>query len=512
MQGPADMRTSGLAATFVLLALSSLVAARMALADVKALGDISPPDAQDPWDLGDKALLVGGADPRSLRFGSGEVIVSGGSALKSAGAIIGHREKSGSVTVTGQGSTWESTGSIELAKGSFSQGTLAIVEGAEVVTDGLVIGASGTASHASVLIDGPGSRLTNKGVTFVGRSEGRDMLFVEHGGTLFSTDTVIGAQGGGSFYVRVMGEGSAWLNTGSFVVGQYGDGILEILDGAEFATRDAEISGGDPSSGGAGFTIVNVGGFGALWSNLGVLTVGARGRGALNIDAYGTVLSENTEIRTAHDLGHVRVHGEQARWENSGDVDILALTPSEPALVVDEGGFASIDGALDIKPSRLGNPSWIGARIGGGALHAMRVQAVGVRLDFAGGKLAFASYTGVLENTGQGALAVGGVYPTSRVAGDYVQGARAALDVTLSAVSAPARFDVTGDMTLAGALRLRLPRGVLLREGDLVEVLHWGGALRGQFDVIELPVVDGELGWDTSALYTNGELRVVKRA
>ncbi|MGK3968372.1 hypothetical protein WMF38_29850 [Sorangium sp. So ce118] len=72
-------------------------------------------------------------------------------------------------------------------------------------------------------------------------------------------------------------------------------------------------------------------------------------------------------------------------------------------------------------------------------------------------------------------------------------------------------LDVEGDISLGGTLEVGAgDEPVSFQAGDTVALLGWGGALTGAFSAVNiaLPLAPG-LAWDTSALYTTGEITVV---
>ncbi|KYF59529.1 hypothetical protein BE04_15030, partial [Sorangium cellulosum] len=66
-------------------------------------------------------------------------------------------------------------------------------------------------------------------------------------------------------------------------------------------------------------------GWGGTWTNQGLLSVGsAYGYGTLSVGAYGTLVTEDTEIRSQLGGGFVKVNDVYASWLNSGDVTVSA--------------------------------------------------------------------------------------------------------------------------------------------------------------------------------------------
>ncbi|WP_437624911.1 hypothetical protein [Sorangium sp. So ce1151] len=108
-------------------------------------------------------------------------------------------------------------------------------------------------------------------------------------------------------------------------------------------------------------------------------------------------------------------------------------------------------------------------------------------------------------------LAVGETYASTVIAGSYDQGPDATLRLTASGSTAAPLLEVDGDVRLDGALEVRSAgQPVLLEPGDTIALLGWGGELTGAFAAVDIAVpLPPGLAWDTSALYTTGEITVV---
>ena len=50
--------------------------------------------------------------------------------------------------------------------------------------------------------------------------------------------------------------------------------------------------------------------------------------------------------------------------------------------------------------------------------------------------------------------------------------------------------------------------GFIGHAGDQFDLFDWNGGVTGSFALVALPVLEAGLGWDTSNLYTTGELGV----
>jgi hypothetical protein len=71
------------------------------------------------------------------------------------------------------------------------------------------------------------------------------------------------------------------------------------------------------------------------------------------------------------------------------------------------------------------------------------------------------------------------------------------------------QLDVAGDLNLDGTLQVLLIGGFAPDVDDMFDILDFGdGALNGAFDSVVLPELGGHKVWDTSKLYTTGEVFV----
>ncbi|WP_437679150.1 hypothetical protein [Sorangium sp. So ce131] len=484
-----------------MLATALMSAARPAYADVTFVGSVSPADPS-PSDT-----LVVGAGIEQV----GQVLVTNRGRLVSAGARVGYDQGTGTVEVIGYGSSWINNGPLELALGAGSSGALVVRRGARVTTDDLVVGARGYVAEGRVLVEGYDATLTSRTNARIGRSEALSALEVRQGASFFSNHVYIGdcPVCGGS--ATAAGAHTRWISTGDFVVGVRG--ALVVRDGAELTTVGAALGSPrgdwlDPVA------QVSVSGWGAAWTNQGLLRVGAGSFAGLSVGAYGALVTDEVVIRSELGASFVQVNAPYASWINRGDVAVLASLSSSPSLLVDRGGLVHIGGLLRTAPLVEGGSSpYLGpsVRLVRGDLIAGAIEVDEGDLDFAGGRLSTGSFAGDLVNTQRGALLVGGSHPATAVAGSYRQGPDAALRIAVAGPGAAPLLDVDGDVDLDGALEVRAADGATpFQEGDTVALLGWSGELSGAFAAVEitLPIAPG-LAWDTSALYTTGEITAV---
>ncbi|WP_437305206.1 hypothetical protein [Sorangium sp. So ce388] len=475
-------------------------------------GDVSPGSPSDPWDLGSSTLRVGGAsNPWQPTFNIGEVIVASGGQLSSATALIGN-DASGTVQVIGYGSTWINSGSIQIcASGDDCNGLLVVRDGAEVLTEDLVVGERASQNHGVLRVEGYDATVTSLGNTYVGhRAYGRVEL--KQGGSFFSNNVYIGGASGCSScsgHVTAAGSGTKWVSTGEFVVGVNSQGTLDI-DRAQVSTINARLGYRDALMS----TTASVRGWGGTWTNQGLFRVGTvQGNGELTVGAYGTLATEDTEIHSELGGAFIKVNDVYASWLNSGDVTVFASGNRSPSIVVGKGAFVSIGGLLRTAPKVVGVYPYLGpsVRLQDGDLIAGAMEIEEGDFDFTGGRLEAGSFVGDLANMQAGELSVGAAHPSTAIVGSYSQGPGATLRIIVGGSSPSPLLQVDGDLLVDGALEVApADSSVSFQAGDTIALLGWGGGLAGTFAAvnIDLPLAPG-LAWDTSALHTTGEITVV---
>jgi len=246
-------------------------------------GNVTVDGVGSVWDTGD--LVVGNA-------GEGTLIITAGGVVHGSRGIVGGNGSS--VTVNGNGSHWDNFSNLTI-----SRGTLEITGGGQVssVTSGLnifdVIG-PGAGSTGHVTVDGLDSLWHNFTGILVG-DEGDGTLEITNGGTVIDQLGIIGRGAGGAGHVIVDGDGSLWDHTdGALIVGESGQGTLEITGGAIVQDTVGLVAAGSSSIG-----HVTVNGDGSLWDNSASITIGFGGEGTLDITAGGVVITTRTGFITS---------------------------------------------------------------------------------------------------------------------------------------------------------------------------------------------------------------------
>lgn len=302
---------------------------------------------------------LGNADLDSI--GTGTLTITGGGVVsdQGAGADVGlDPGSSGSVTVSGAGSQWNSTGFVI---GAFGQGTLTVENGGAVTT---VAGAVGELSGASgaITITGSGSQL-NAEALFIGPG-GQGTLTVENGGALnisgLNSEVGVG-ESGGSGTVTVIGSGSQVTGSGNWYVGLGGQGTLLVLQSATGSSDGLDI--GTIPGGQGTMTLTDAG---TTWTNGSVnVTVGDAGTGTLTVQ-NGAVLNTSGNVLVGNQAGlppssgTVTVTGSGSQLNSTANMDVGVA--GEGTLTIENGGVVNSAGVrLGINPGGTGTVTVTGS-------------------------------------------------------------------------------------------------------------------------------------------------------
>lgn len=329
-------------------------------------------------------------------------------------------------------------------------------------------------------------------------------LLISGGGTLRgSFDSAIGEAAGSSGVVTVTGSGTTWETTFLLYVGERGDGVLRIEQGATVSSLVAGLGASSPDSSGT----VTVTGAGSNWNNSGRLFVGLIGNGDMTImDSAVMTTDEGIIGHSSSSESSVTVTGQGSIWRNTsslyvGGFDSFAGGTS--VLHISAGGAVEVGGATTIwEPGTI--------NLSAGSFSSDSIDhTLGGSLNFLGGTLSVALFDGDLLNQG-GTLAPGQSPGITTITGDYTQLSSATLALEIGGTSQGTQFDllnVQGDTILAGTLEFTIIDGFDPTDGDRFDILDWG-TLSGSFDTVLLPTLIGGLAWNIDDLYLTGELSI----
>ena len=184
---------------------------------------------------------------------------------------------------------------------------------------------------------------TNVGLFIVGNS-GQGTLNVNRGGRLlnvpgsiFGARTVLGAGLTGNGTANIDGAGSRWQGIDELFLGDAGNATVVISDGGFVSNRTASL--GRMASGNGSVTVT---GNGSAWINNGALEVGRLGRGTLNITDGGSVQSQGLTLAGGSGaVGTVFVNGTGSSLNASGITRIGSVDGGVGLMNIGTGGFVS---------------------------------------------------------------------------------------------------------------------------------------------------------------------------
>ncbi|SEM97342.1 autotransporter domain-containing protein [Bradyrhizobium sp. OK095] len=241
---------------------------------------------------------------------TGALTISGGGTLNASGGVhLGvNAGGSGTVTVTGVGSSLTESGTLEV--GYFGTGVLQVQNGGAVLADNASIASYG---NGSVTVDGAGSSLHVINDFRIGDGAS-GALTVSNSGTLVTSYAALGWTATGTGFATVDGAGSAWNSSLDLVVGDAGGGVLTVSNGGSVTNYNGVIGNQAGSIGN-----VTVDGAGSTWASSQLLSVGSSGTGALTVSNGGAVSSTGASVGDlAGSNGNLTVTGAGSTLTSTG--------------------------------------------------------------------------------------------------------------------------------------------------------------------------------------------------
>ena len=268
--------------------------------------------------------------------GTGSLLIENGAEVNSGSGRIGQEDGlPGTVTVTGSDSDWEIVGALDI-----SPGDLTISAGGFVSSgDGFI----GGGEAGSATVTGGGSAWFNTGLFIIG-TEGTGSLDIADSGLVLSDSGFLGLFPGTSGTVTVDGAGSNWIDLSDVFVGYNGSGTLNITNGGS-VSNTAGFVGSFAGSNGTAL----VDGLGSTWTNLVSLAVGNFGAGSLTVSNGGTVAAPQITIS---DTGEV--HGDGTLAGNVTNSGLASPGLSIGTLNIQGDYLQTPNGVLDIELSASG--------------------------------------------------------------------------------------------------------------------------------------------------------------
>lgn len=319
--------------TIAFSAFAISVLANSARADITVFEDVDPAydGISDPWNIFPGDLKVGITSDGSMRISSPSTVAD------SNGYVGYDTDGTGTVTVTGTASLWDNSQNVYI--GWHGQGELLISYRGKVSNDLGYIGRYED-SVGSVNVSGWDSLWENSGGLYIGYAGDGEMV-ISNAGDVTSSMGYIGHDPNGTGHVTVTDYGSLWQNTGDLYVGRSGGGWLEISYGGTVSTTNSDsYVAYDPNS----YGLVTVNGDDARWQNSGDLCVGYSGDADMVISNGGSVTNSFGYIGCdPNAAGRVTVVGSDSLWENSASLFVGVQGQGE-LTVSDDGRVESSDG------------------------------------------------------------------------------------------------------------------------------------------------------------------------
>ncbi len=329
-----------------------------------------PGSQTSPWTI-EGNLTVGNTGTGTLSIGAGNQVTN-----TLTGVVGTAVDSNGSVTVTGAGATWQSTGNLTIGKSG--SGSLDISSGGRVTSNGaFYLGDGGT---GALTISGTGSEFYSSSGALVSRLDGgRATISISAGGSLSTTGLNIGSTSGStSGSVLVTGLGSTLTNRAGVTnlrgqgsslrveqgavadfAGQFsisGSDITTVVDGAgSKLTVGGHLS---PQATGDSSLVISNGGKVEVKSG-GFLQLGSSSGYTLRVESGSSFVTTSTARvgSTANTTAHLVVTGAGSTWTSGSDVIVThagtAGNLGNSTLTLTDGGKLTVNSAT--KLVTLGN-------------------------------------------------------------------------------------------------------------------------------------------------------------
>jgi T5SS/PEP-CTERM-associated repeat protein len=439
---------------------------------LKDYGNLVFTGADARWNTGGR-LELGSYDGRA------SVTVNDGSVITSAGVITSVASIKSGVEVAGEGSQWISNGSIYLY--GRQNNYLKIKAGGTVSAASL--GLSSEDNGHTIEVSGNGSRLDLTGSLSIDANSiqgGGSSMYVTNGGVVTSAASRIGNRSGGNV-VRVGGEGSQWIISGDLTIGI--DNVanhLSIYDGGSVSCGDVIIGKESPHHATHGNSI-SVTGAGSSFNSSGHITVGA-----INNDINNLTVGDGGSVIAAGGLVVLQ----------DGDNSYLNK------INLNDGGHLTVGTDFDA--------SMVGFNFNTGGTLSVEGQLTGLSSLESGRRLETPDLLGDL--TVQGIFAPGTSPADSLLDGTLTVASDGTLEMELGGYAAGTEYDrltVTGLASLDGLLDIVFLDSFSATNGASFDLFNWDGGVSGTFSAISTTALAAGQYWDTSELYTTGQLSVV---
>lgn len=316
----------------------------------------------------------------SIRVGHGatshdnSLIISNGGFVSNVRGVIGSSASSNYVIVTGSGSTWSNQSGLVI--GDFgSSNHLLIADGGVVRSATGILGVNPSASNNLVTVTGAGSQWALSSSLEVGDGGAYNTLVISNGALVSNSSGMLGSTATApSNTVVVTGPGSTWSNTSTLTIGNRSVGNQLIISngatvfgGASLLVGALTNNLGEASQGSVFVTgpgsLLQIGGSVNVGSNTAQLA-GSRGSGSLWI-TDGATLDASTLRAGANNSGWI-----------TNDGGVYQFDDATPAIVTNSGGNIVLkDGTISFRDVTTANV--YGNAIGSGSNQLVNITYLG---------------------------------------------------------------------------------------------------------------------------------------
>jgi T5SS/PEP-CTERM-associated repeat protein len=435
--------------------------------------------------------------------GEGDVTIRSGAALVNASAFVGSQQVegigTGSILVEGEGSTWTSSGEVNI--GHFGHGSLTIRDGADVI--GTFFSAVGRASTGvgEVLVSGEGSTWTT-GIE-IGES-GHATLTIADGGKVFSRGGDIGKFADSVGVVDISGMGSQLVvdspGADDFQIANGGNGTLVVSEGASFSHHHGNTTI-SRVPGGTGMVVIT--GLGSSWESdtLYIASGDSTSNANMTVEDNASAMVASFVLVGNDGLGTLDVRSGGSLHSDSATIGQSA-TAQGAASVSGAGSRWTIDTNLTVGDEGTGSLS---------VLNGAVVEAQSLRVGPHGLLSGDGTIIGDVVVDG-GTVSPGASPGALHITGNYHQLPDSLLSLQIGGTTPGAEFDqllVSGDLVLEGMVQVAFIDGFVPHVGDTFSLLSAGGNFvpPAMLDFLNAPTA-----FDFSTTITDGVLSVTVNA
>jgi len=512
-------------------------------------------------------FFSGGNIDVGLNGNSTLTIANGGEVIATNTVIAGYNSSdNGTVVVSGVNSTLYALG---ILVGGNGTGSLTVANGANVSTNAIGIARNSTNSTGTMLVTGANSTVSAYNGISVGLL-GNANLTVANGGKISAAAgglTISYDSGVSSVLVT---DANSSISTSSDIrIGDFGTGNLTVANGGNVSDGGLLVLGWqnngtvlvtDPNStlsvanetvvgrfGNASLTVANGG-----TATVSTLEIAIPNNGTVlvtdpnsTLNAGSVIIDNGTGSLTMANGGTLSIVGAGGITEGSGNFAVnfaggtLKVTGSDLTTSVNATLVNSTTSTLDTNGF---NATWSGNLSGGGNLTKISAGVLTLsgnntytgNTTISTGTL-LVSNDGTVSATGTGAVSVatnasltgsGQIGGNTTVNGTLLPGTSGnvgllsfAQKLTLGANATTlfqlggttrgtqySAINIANNLIFGGALALNLLNNFLPALGTTFDLFQIGGSVSGAFANLTLPILNLDLGWDTSQLTTNGDL------